>query len=101
MPSEEQLQNLQDYLATIDFENNSDLTEMFNEELINRVKNDSINNLMAEMRFELSSFAAFLQIVMDYIRYQETRPFNSESAPLAGQTTEALYEIKTMFHLPT
>jgi len=78
MPSEEQLQNLQDYLATIDFENNSDLTEMFNEELINRVKNNSINNLMAEMRFELSSFAAFLQIVMDYTRYKETRPFQAE-----------------------
>ena len=30
----------------------------------------------------------------DYPRYKETRPFNSESAPLAGQTTEAPYEIK-------
>ena len=30
----------------------------------------------------------------DYPRYKETRPFQVESAPLAGQTTEALYEIK-------
>jgi hypothetical protein len=30
----------------------------------------------------------------DYPRYKETRPFQAESAPLVGQTTEAPYEIK-------